>query len=245
MRLPGLIASITIHAALVALLLLIRFSETISEHLPPPFAVVVDRIHAPRPRAAESGGGERSPLPARRGPLPEPVALRPFVQPMRILNQDPKLVLEQAILDAPDFNIQAAAIGDPLGVGRLPSGGPGGPTGIGGGAGGNIGPGPGSKFGSPGPRPKTQVTRRPQLIYQVEPEYSEEARKARYQGVVVLSIEVGLDGVATNIHVVQGAGLGLDERAIDAVRRWRFRPALAGDHPVVAPAVVEVSFRLL
>ena len=108
-----------------------------------------------------------------------------------------------------------------------------------------MGDGPGRRFGTPLPRSPQRVTRAPQLIYQIEPEYSEEARKARYQGVVVLHIEVGLDGLASNIRVIEGAGLGLDERAIDAVRKWRFRPALAGDRPVVAPAVVEVNFRLL
>jgi TonB family protein len=79
----------------------------------------------------------------------------------------------------------------------------------------------------------------------VEPEYSEEARKLKFQGTVLLAIDVDVNGSAVNIRVVRPAGLGLDERAIEAVRKWRFRPALSGDRPVVAPATVEVNFRLL
>ena len=78
-----------------------------------------------------------------------------------------------------------------------------------------------------------------------EPEYSEEARKARHQGTVILAIDVDETGHATNIRVMHGLGLGLDEKAIQAVMRWKFRPALSGDRPVTAPATVEVSFRLL
>jgi TonB family protein len=83
------------------------------------------------------------------------------------------------------------------------------------------------------------------LIHQVEPEYSEEARKVRFQGTVILSIEVDTNGMPANIHVVHSIGLGLDERAMQAVEKWRFRPALSGDRPVTAPAMVEVSFHLL
>jgi protein TonB len=56
---------------------------------------------------------------------------------------------------------------------------------------------------------------------------------------------VALDGKPINIRVIQGIGLGLDECAIDAVKRWRFQPALAGDVPVVAPATIEVGFHLI
>ena len=58
----------------------------------------------------------------------------------------------------------------------------------------------------------------------MEPEYSEEARKAKYQGTVLLYIEVDTDGRATNIRVVRSLGLGLDEKAIEAVKKWKFKP---------------------
>jgi periplasmic protein TonB len=85
----------------------------------------------------------------------------------------------------------------------------------------------------------------PQLIYKVEPEFSEEARKAKHQGVVVLTIEVDAGGNVRNVHVRQGLGLGLDEKAMDAVSHWRFRPAFLDGQPVTTEAVVQVNFQLL
>ncbi len=85
----------------------------------------------------------------------------------------------------------------------------------------------------------------PTVLYRVEPEFSEEARKAKYQGTVILTIEVGEDGKARRFQVVRGLGLGLDEKAIEAVAQWRFRPALRSGQPVPAPATIEVNFRLL
>jgi len=85
----------------------------------------------------------------------------------------------------------------------------------------------------------------PRLIYQVEPEFSEEARKAKYQGTVVLAIEVDTSGRPANIRVLQGLGLGLDEKAVEAVLKWRFKPALRDGKPVTTAATVQVTFRLL
>jgi protein TonB len=197
-------------------------------------------------QAAKRGGGDRSPLPAQRGRAPEVHVRRIFMPPVAVIrNENPKLVVEQALLSEPDFNISASNVGDPAGAGRVPSGGPGGPFGIGTGSGLDIGPGPGNGGFGNGPKPRARLTRQPQVIYQVEPEYSEDARKVHYQGTVILAIEVDTNGLPSNIRVVHSIGLGLDERAIQAVAKWKFRPAMSGDRPVVAPAVVEVSFHLL
>jgi TonB family protein len=85
----------------------------------------------------------------------------------------------------------------------------------------------------------------PALTFQVDPEYSEEARKAKYSGVVVLSIEVDQTGHTRNLRVAKGVGLGLDEKAIEAVKQWRFKPGLKNGKPVIVRAQVEVNFRLL
>ena len=85
----------------------------------------------------------------------------------------------------------------------------------------------------------------PALLYKVDPEYSEEARKAKYSGVVLLSIEVDESGRTRNVQVVRGIGLGLDERAIEAVKHWRFKPGMKNGKPVVVRANIEVDFRLL
>ena len=90
--------------------------------------------------------------------------------------------------------------------------------------------------------PSIQV---PLLIFKKEPEYSEEARKAKYQGTVVLKVDVSVTGRATNIKVIRGLGLGLDEKAIEAVGQWRFRPAMKNGRPVALQLQVAVDFRLM
>jgi TonB family protein len=85
----------------------------------------------------------------------------------------------------------------------------------------------------------------PALLFKKEPQYTEEARLAKFQGTVVLYIEVGPDGWAHNIQVTQGLGLGLDQRAVAAVSQWRFRPGMKDDVAVPVAATVEVNFRLL
>jgi TonB family protein len=83
------------------------------------------------------------------------------------------------------------------------------------------------------------------LIFKKEPEYTEAARKAKYQGAVVLQLEVSVSGEATNIQVIRALGMGLDEKAIEAVTQWRFRPGTKDGKPVAAPVQVAVEFRLL
>ncbi len=83
------------------------------------------------------------------------------------------------------------------------------------------------------------------MLSKVEPEYSEEARKAKYSGVVLLSIVVDEHGLPRDIRVIRPVGLGLDEKAVEAVTQWRFRPGLKGGRPVAVQATIEVSFRLL
>ncbi len=83
------------------------------------------------------------------------------------------------------------------------------------------------------------------LLSRVEPNYTEEARRARLQGTVLLSIEVWEDGRAHNIRVTRGLGLGLDEEAIAAVKQWRFQPGMKDGEPVRVAAQVEVTFRLV
>ena len=85
----------------------------------------------------------------------------------------------------------------------------------------------------------------PTLISKTEPGYSQEARTMKFQGTVVLRIVVGVDGVPENISVVRPLGFGLDEKAVEAVRQWRFKPGMKDGVPVPVSAQVEVNFRLL
>ena len=85
----------------------------------------------------------------------------------------------------------------------------------------------------------------PLLLYKVEPEYSEEARKAKFQGTVVLYVVVDEKGNPRELKVVRPLGLGLDEKAIEAVQKWRFKPGVKDGKPVAVAATIEVNFRLL
>jgi len=85
----------------------------------------------------------------------------------------------------------------------------------------------------------------PLLVYKKGPEYAEEARKAKYQGTVHLDVDIDTSGNVTGVRVVRSLGLGLDEKAIDAVKQWKFRPAMKNGSLVAVQARVDVSFRLL
>jgi TonB family protein len=84
----------------------------------------------------------------------------------------------------------------------------------------------------------------PQVVYDPEPEYSEEARKAHFSGSCVLALVVDPDGSPRNIMVIKTLGMGLDEQAIAAVRQWRFRPAMKNGVPVSVKVSVQVVFHL-
>jgi TonB family protein len=83
----------------------------------------------------------------------------------------------------------------------------------------------------------------PRCEYCPDPEYSKEAKKKKYEGVVVLLAVVTTEGKATNINVAKSPELGLDEKAIEAVRKWRFKPAMKDGKPVPAQVPIEVTFR--
>jgi TonB family protein len=85
----------------------------------------------------------------------------------------------------------------------------------------------------------------PKLILKTEPTYTPEARAARFQGTVALSIEIGSDGVPRNVTVVRGVGLGLDEKAVETAQQWRFTPGEKDGKPVTVRAMVEMNFRLM
>jgi TonB family protein len=85
----------------------------------------------------------------------------------------------------------------------------------------------------------------PVLVSKVEPEYSEEARVAKIQGTVVLTVVIGVDGHAADITLARSIGFGLDEKALDAVTQWEFKPGTRDGLPVPVMAQIEVNFRLL
>lgn len=86
---------------------------------------------------------------------------------------------------------------------------------------------------------------RPELIKKVEPQYTEEARAAKYQGVVVLYVVIEPDGTPDNFQVLKSLGLGLDQKAIEAVQQWQFKPGVKNGVAVPVKATIEVNFKLL
>ena len=256
--------SVALHVTTVALLFTVASSKTVQNTV----RQVITPVFAPdiapyQPKMAPQkqqmggggGGGDRSPLPASKGRLPRQ-SLKQFTPPMAVVNNpNPKLLMEPTIIVPPDVplpNNNMNVWGDPLAKIGPPSNGPGSGGGIGSGSGGGVGSGKGGGFG-PGEgggvgggvfRVGGGVTA-PALLYKVEPEYSEEARKAKYQGTVVLYVEVDPSGRARNLRVVRSLGLGLDEKAMEAVNKWRFRPGYKDGKPVTVAATIEVNFRLL
>ena len=85
----------------------------------------------------------------------------------------------------------------------------------------------------------------PSVIFKVEPEYSEEARRAKLQGTVILFIVVDADGKPRDLKVIRPVGLGLDQKAIEAVKKWRFKPGMKDGNAVPVQCTIEVNFRLL
>jgi len=221
-----------------------------SDLAPPPIAPAKkDTMHG------GGGGGDRSLLPASKGRLPK-ASVRQFTPPSAVLNNpNPKLAMEPTILAPPDVqlpNVNMTQYGDPLGKLGPPSNGTGSGGGIGSGKGGGVGSGEGGGVGpgsgggiGGGPFRVGGGVTAPVVLHKVEPEYSEEARKAKYQGTVLLYIEVDSSGRATNIHVQRSLGLGLDEKAIEAVKQWKFKPGYKDGKPVTVAATIEVNFRLL
>lgn len=195
------------------------------------------------------GGGNFDKLPASHGNPPKPSLQDQLVAPTVILPKEmPKLPREETVMVAPDIRLPPGGqIGDPTSQWSLLSNGPGGPGGIGPGCCNGVGPsaGPGVGAGPPGifPAGKGGVTV-PEVIYNPEPSFSDEARKAKMQGVVVLLLVVGKDGRPYGIRVGQSLGMGLDEKAMEAVGRWRFKPATLNGQPVATQIAVEVDFHL-
>jgi periplasmic protein TonB len=196
------------------------------------------------------GGGNFDKLPASHGNLPRASLHDQLAPPTVMLPKEmPKLPVEETVMAAPELKLpQGGQIGDPNSAfSKWLSNGPGGPGGIGPGCCGGVGPsdGPGAGVGPRGiyPAGRMGVTV-PQAIYSPEPSFSDEARKAKQQGVVQLMLVVGKDGRTYDIRVSQSLGMGLDEKAVEAVSHWRFKPATLNGQPVATQIAIEVDFHL-
>ena len=193
------------------------------------------------------GGGNQEKLPASRGVLPKVAKMQLTPPATHIANLAPKLPAEMAIVGTVELPRQAGALGNPYsGVEGPHSDGPGKRGGIGGGCCGGVGDsdtGPGGP-GNPAYARVGGSVKAPRPLYAPDPEYSEEGRKIKQQGTVVLWVVVGADGRVRDVRVQRSLGFGLDEKALEAVRTWKFQPATVDDRPVAVQINVEVRFRL-
>lgn len=198
------------------------------------------------------GGGTADRLPASEGPAPR-FAKEQLTPPVAInLNQKPRLIVDPTLIGTPAMTVADSHSGNPLSNLAIPSGGPGTRGGIGDGKGGGIGndggpgqgPGFDGGFGGNAFDPGHGVTT-PRAIYSPDPPYSEEARKAKFQGTVGLWTVIGTDGRPRDLWVSNSAGMGLDENSLETVRTWRFEPGTKNGKPVPVRMYIEVNFHLL
>ncbi|HKV04269.1 MAG TPA: energy transducer TonB [Candidatus Acidoferrales bacterium] len=250
-------ASVLAHAVAIALIVLIPLllPGLISPPVTKAFNPVATDITvspyrtklAPAAKAAGGGGGAHDKLPASKGQAPKfswTQISRPMVKPP----VNAQLLVTPTVLGNPDIklpNNNLPGWGDPLGRALNESMGEGHGNGVGNGNGAGVGPGEQYGVGGGVPNAGTGGFGSPACLYCPRADYSDEAMKVKLQGVVELIAVVTPDGRVTDIHVAKGLGVGLDEKAIEAVRTWRLKPALGPDgRPAAVRQIIEVTFQL-
>ncbi len=266
-RSNGLIGSAVIHVVMLGLILgaamfghqvvqkKVEQHETVTLIAPSPdsYALPV----AIKVVSGGGGGGDHDRIQAPKGRLPK-AALQQITPPQIVLhNEHPKLAVEPTVVVPPQVRLaenRMPNLGNPSSAvlpSAPPSNGTGSGGGIGSGSGGGVGVGhgPGVGVGSGGGigggvyKVGGGISA-PQAVSTPDPEYTEEARNAKTQGTCVLWLIVDDHGNPRDIRVVRGLGFGLDAKAIEAVKQWRFQPAVKDGHPVNVQISVEVGFRL-
>lgn len=221
-----------------------------------PVAAEIQRVH-PSAKLGGGSGGDRSPLPASPGKLAK-ADWRKYDPPAAVPNNtDPKLTVDPSIqmVDAVAADPGIKRFGDPWARSGPPSNGPGFGGGIGDGCCGGQGPGDGPGAG-PGDRGAGGFSGpvfvaghsglvNPVALYRPEPNYSDDARKAKLQGTVVLEVVVDQNGQTHVQKVLQALGMGLDDQAIKTVSTWRFRAGRLDGKAVAVVIHVYIGFRLL
>jgi periplasmic protein TonB len=264
-RSPVSIAISTVINLGILAILLFAFRNQIAAVIPPKILSNMDINIAPwRPKTPKSGdmgggggGGSHDITPPVKGHLPK-IEKQPMLPPQVPVLDKPKIAIEPAIniqqnIKLPDNpNLPLIGVTQSPNV-TLASNGQGSHSGMGTGQNGGLGSGNGNGFG-PGTGGNVggglyhvgNGVSEPKLTYSVEAEFSDEARRAKYEGTVVISLIVDAQGNPQNIRVSRSLGMGLDEKAVEAVRQYKFKPAIEAKSgkPVPVPISVEVRFRL-
>lgn len=264
-RKNGVVVSAIVHFAVIGLLLSgIFVSHQVVEKVTRQTVTLIapspDTYALPAAKKVVSGGGgggDRDPIPAPKGRLPK-FALHQITPPAIVLrNTHPKLTAEPTVVVPPQVKVasnHAPTLGVPTAAvmpSAPPSNGTGSGGGIGSGSGGGVGVGHGGGVGAGtgggiggGVFHVGGGISAPQAISAPDPEYTEEARRAKTQGTCVLWLIVDSSGHPRDVRVVRGLGYGLDAKAVEAVRQWRFQPSQKDGKPVDVQISVEVAFHL-
>jgi len=213
---------------------------------PPPPVMQVAQV----PGGGGGGGAQQVEAPTKGHP--PTVAKMPIVHLEQAKISLPKLAVEPTT----QIRLQQDTTLPQLGVSQsqqvaLASQGSGSNSGFGIGMGGGIGQGHGTGMGPGGNSGYGGGVMNvgggvsaPRVIHSVEPQFTPEARQAYHQGVVGIQLIVDSQGNPQNVHVVRQLGMGLDERAVEAVKQYRFSPAMYQGHAVSVQMVINVEFRL-
>ena len=266
-RSNGLVGSAIVHAVILGAVLggtllghkvvtQIQQHETVTLIAPSPdsYALPV----AKKVVSGGGGGGEHDVLEAPKGRLPK-TAMQQITPPSIILrNPHPKLAVAPTVVVPPQVHLadnHMPTLGIPTAAAPLPSAPPsngtGSGAGIGSGSGGGVGVGHGAGVGAGsgggiggGVFKVGGGISAPQPVSTPDPEYTEQARVAKTQGTCILWLIVDDQGRPRDIRVVRGLGMGLDAKAIEAVKQWKFQPAMKDGRPVNVQISVEVGFKL-
>jgi TonB family protein len=251
------------NIALVALFILLGVKTIVNAvNKPPETATNIDvGVWQPKaPKAGDSnggggGGGDHNIVDPIKGHLPK-IEKNPIVPPQVQTVDHPKIAMDAAIDVQKNITLPDNPLLPNIGVKSstnvtLDSNGTGSRGGMGSGSGGGMGSGRGNGYGpgeggggGGGLYHVGGGVSAPIVIHSVDPEFSDEARRSKYQGVCLISIIVDAQGNPQNPRVVRTLGMGLDEKALEAIKQFKFKPALKDGKPVPVPITVEINFRL-
>ena len=252
--------SFVIHVTAITLILTAAFKMHSPMVLQPEVVTRMDfKLTAPpmtmpvaKVQGGGGGGGAHEVIPPTRGHLPIVVARTPVTPPQIIRIDQPKLAIAPSevvkmpdnpsmpnigMADSPQVALASQGKGSGSGFGQGLGGGIGAGHGAGAGLGGGGGYGGGLMSVGGG-------VSAPQLLHSVQPDFTEDARRQNYQGSVSIKLIVDLQGNPQDVRLMSHLGMGLDEKAVEAVKQYKFRPAMYQGHPVSVQIVIDVDFHL-